>query len=272
MTWTCMSEPAPGRFCTSILYHRWSLGMAEWFDDEAFWRDLYPFMFTQERFEQASDEVEKIIKLTGVENGAALDLCCGPGRHTIQLASRGFTVTGVDKTGFLLQKAREHAAAACVDIDFIRQDMREYVRPAAYDLAVSMFTSFGYFAKKGEDIRVLSHLHKSLKPGGILVMEMQGKERLAREFQPIGGRELPDGRMLVEYRTIYDGWSRIHNKWILIDGEKARTFRLDITAYSGQELKDRLMAAGFSSIYLYGDLEGTEYGPTAKRLIAVARK
>jgi SAM-dependent methyltransferase len=246
--------------------------MAEWFDDEAFWRDLYSFMFDTERFAQAAGEVEKIVRLTGVKEGAVLDLCCGPGRHAVELAGRGFAVTGVDKTGFLLQKARERAAAAEVEVDFIRQDMREYVRPGAYDLAINMYTSFGYFTRKGEDIRVLAHLHKSLKPGGMLLMDMAGKERVARDFQPVGGRELPDGRMLIEHRNVYDGWSRVCNKWILIEGDKCKNFRMDLTTYSGQELKDRLMAAGFSSIYLYGDLDGSEYGPAAKRLIAVARK
>jgi SAM-dependent methyltransferase len=78
----------------------------EWFENDDFWRDFYPFMFSDERFAATPDEVSRILALTKCTGGSVLDLCCGPGRHSIELARRGFQVTGVDRSPFLLAKAR----------------------------------------------------------------------------------------------------------------------------------------------------------------------
>jgi hypothetical protein len=65
---------------------------------------------------------------------------------------------------------------------------------------------------------------------------------------------------------------RIRNEWILIKKGKAKSFKFHHTLYSGQELKDRILQAGFSDVTLYGNFDGDNYGPNAHRLIAVARK
>ena len=65
-----------------------------------------------------------MIALSGVEGGDALDLGCGPGRHAVALAKRGFRVTAVDLSAFHLGKARARAADASVAIDFVEGDMR----------------------------------------------------------------------------------------------------------------------------------------------------
>ena len=60
----------------------------EWFENEDFWRDFYQYMFSEERFAAARDEVSRIIELTQVDRGRMLDLCCGPGRHSLEFAQR----------------------------------------------------------------------------------------------------------------------------------------------------------------------------------------
>jgi SAM-dependent methyltransferase len=244
----------------------------EWFDDESFWRDLYPFMFPLQRLKDATGEVEKVLALAQPRGRIALDLCCGPGRCTMALAKRGYSVTGVDRTKFLLDKAREEARRAGLRIEWVRQDMRDFVRPETFDLALSMFTSFGYFDDKDEDAVVLQNIVQSLKPGGVLVMEMAGKESLARIFQPTTSQALPDGSHLVERHQIFDDWTRVRNEWTLIRKGRAKSFRFHHTIYSGQELRDRLEGARFRDVKLYGDLDGGEYGIDATRLVAVARK
>ncbi len=56
----------------------------EWFVNENFWKDMYDWLFPPERFEVASQQVEKIIEITGIHSGNVLDLCCGPARHTYE--------------------------------------------------------------------------------------------------------------------------------------------------------------------------------------------
>ena len=58
----------------------------EWFENDGFWRAFYPFMFSDERFAATPDEVTRILALTQFSGGSVLDLCCGPGRHSVELA------------------------------------------------------------------------------------------------------------------------------------------------------------------------------------------
>ena len=145
--------------------------MSEWFEDESFWIDFYLFMFPEERFAAAREEVEKAIRLLDFKGSSVLDLCCGPGRHSLVLAEKGLTVTGVDRTDFLLEKARAEAESRGLEIERIQQDMREFVRPESFDLALSMLTSFGYFENKNEDKKVLENIYVNLRKGGYCLID-----------------------------------------------------------------------------------------------------
>jgi SAM-dependent methyltransferase len=244
----------------------------DWFTDESIWKDLYPFEFPESAFAVAEEQVEKIVCLTGVEHGSILDLCCGPGRHAVPLAKRGFAVTGVDCTSFLVERARARAKEAQVGVELVLEDMRRFRRPAGFDLIVNLFTSFGYFDDKADDLRVLELVRENLKPGGVVLLEMVSKERLARSFQPTTSTELPNGDLLFERHEIVDDWTRVRNRWTLVRAGHTRTFEFTHRIYSGQELKDLLASAGLVNDRIYGDLAGHRYGFDAQRLIAVARK
>ena len=246
--------------------------MSEWFENEDFWTEMYPYMFPEERFQSAEDQVDKILSLVAFGGTHILDLCCGPGRHSTALAERGFSVTAVDSTTFLLQKAKARASERKLDLEFVQEDMRRFVRPSSYDLALNMFTSFGYFDDKDEDLRVLSNIYESLRPGGVLVMEMKGKEVLASKFSAANSEVYPDGTLIVQRREIFDDWTRIRVEWLLVRDQQVRSFKFHHTLYSGQELKDRLSQAGFANTQLYGDLDGSAYGTGSNLLIALARK
>ena len=246
--------------------------MTQWFEDESLWVDTYPFMFSPARIAAAAEEVEPLLRLVGGKPKSILDLCCGPGRFAIPLAQRGLRVTGVDRTAFFLEKARERAAAAGVEVEWVLDDMRSFVRPGAFDLALSMFTSFGYFDDKGEDLTVLQNIHESLRPGGALVMDVVGKELVAQAFKPTVSRKHPDGAVVIDRREVLADWTRIRMEWTIIRGDSVRVYTIDHTVYSGQELKDRFTAAGFADVKLYGSMNGAPYDRQADRLIAVGRK
>jgi len=243
-----------------------------WFEDESFWEALFPFMFPQARFDVAAEQVAQAVELARPAGKAVLDLCCGPGRHSVALAVQGFAVTGVDRTPFLLNKARDLARATGAEVEWVQDDMRTFQRPAAFDLILSMFTSFGYFSDPREDLAVLRVCFDNLKPGGAIVIDVLGKERLARVFQPTVSSELPAHGLLVQRHEIRADWTRIWNEWLVSRGEHVRRFTFEHTVYSGQELRDCLELAGFEHVRLYGTLAGAEYGPHAERLIAVAKK
>jgi SAM-dependent methyltransferase len=245
---------------------------SDWYADEDLWIETFSYMFPESRVAAAVEEVDKIIDLTRCGSGAALDLCCGPGRHSIPLARRGFTVTAVDRTRFLLDRAREYADAQQVDVEFVEEDMRRFVRPDTYDLALSMLTSFGYFDDPAENQEVLENVQSSLRPGGVFVLDTMGKEIIARIYEATGAVDLDGGALLFQRRSVIDDWSRMENEWYVIRDSGVRSFRLRHWIYSGRELREMLGAAGFSRIDLYGDLGGSPYDSSASRMVAVARK
>jgi len=244
----------------------------EWFDDDAFWRELYPFIFPEKRFADAAKQIGRLLKLAKPKGKAVLDLCCGPGRWAIPLAQKGFRVTGVDRTRYLLTVAKARAKAARVSIEWVRADMRDFVRPDSFDLVLSLLTSLGYFDKKDEDRLVLRNSYTNLKAGGVLLIDLAGKEQIARVYQPTSSDTLPNGSLLVQRHRIADAWSRIHNEWILVRKGRTRSFKFHHTIYSAQELSDRLAEAGFRQIKVYGSLKGDEYGPDTQRLIVTGWK
>jgi SAM-dependent methyltransferase len=243
----------------------------EWFLNEAFWRATYPFIFSEERFRRGTEEAQQALALAAVPAVRVLDVCCGPGRHTVAMAKNGLTVTGLDGSEFLLERAQERARALSVAPEFIQADVRTFTRPDAFDVALNLCTSFGYFDDGNDDRRVLVNIHQSLRAGGVFVLDMVGKELTARGMIPQVD-ELPDGSIWVQRPHVIDDWSRVRHDDIVIADGAVQRFQFTHRLYSGQEIHDALIAAGFADVSLFGDLQGRVYGPGATRLVAVGRK
>lgn len=244
------------------------IGWMQWFENEEFWRTFYPYMFGERQMAAAPGEVERVLALSGVAAGRVLDLCCGPARHSVILARKGYQVTGVDRSPFLLSQALPAAADAGVEL--VEADMREFVRPAAFDLALSLFTSFGYLDTREHDLAVLRNVRASLKPGGVFVIDVTSKEYVVSQRTPTRWEQWPTGEIQVHHYEVRPGWGRLRIEWLLIEGERARRFAFEQNLYSGQELTALLERAGFRDVCIFGSLDGTPYDAAATRLIARA--
>jgi SAM-dependent methyltransferase len=248
---------------------------ARWYDDDRLWNAIAPFLFTDERCGDATKgEVDALLRLLQVQpNARILDLCCGIGRHSLELATRGFSMTAVDRTVTYLERARRGAAEKGLTIEFVCTSMSKFRRPGAFDAALNMFTSFGYFASDEDELAVLTNVFQALKPNGRVVIDVMGKEVLCRRFQPRTWQANPAGTaFLLEERKVRSGWTYIENRWIVFDETGKHEFRFDIRVYSGRELEQLLQRAGFQEIALYGNLNGAPYDHNAERLVAVAMK
>lgn len=243
-----------------------------WHEDDRFWERTAPFQFAEQRWAAAPEEVEKALALLKLEGGAAvLDLCCGPGRHSLELARRGFRVTGVDRTARFLEEARRRAEGEGLAIEFVQGDMRTFHRPEAFDAVINLFTSFGYFDDPEEDRQVLENVYASLKPNGKLLLDVMGKEVLARIFRERDWFE-QDGALFLEERKLLEGWSRIETRWIIVRDGKREEFTLKLRLYSGAELRALLRKVGFRRVELFGNLDGKPYDQNARRLVALTEK
>ena len=243
-----------------------------WHDQDEFWKDVEAVLFPPERIEGTSVEVDKIIELLDLKpDQRILDLCCGIGRHSLELARRGYRVTGVDRTRLYLNKAIRKAKLEKLDIEFIEGDMRNFSRADAFDVVLNLFTSFSYFEDPGEDFKVLKNVYKSLRKGGLFLVEMMGKEILARIFRERDWRRVDD-MIVLEERWVTRNWTWMENRWIVMKDNKRTELDISHRIYSAAELDALLKKAGFVHTRIYGDLEGSEYDQKAKRLVVVARK
>ena len=243
-----------------------------WHEEQAFWETWRPYGFDAARIEAAGGEVDQIIERLQLSPASSLlDLCCGVGRHSVEFARRGFRVTGVDRDARHVQLAQEAAQQAAIAVELIQDDMRLFRRDESFDAAVSLWTSFGYFDDQAEDQAVLHNLFLSLKPYGRLLMDVAGKEVLARIFQPRGWEQ--HGTMILcEERRIVDDWRFIESRWIFLGDGQRREFTIKTRCYSAVELSALLAEAGFVDVAVFGDLAGAPYDHQARRLVVAARR
>lgn len=246
--------------------------MTEWFADDGFWDLFFEHIFPPARLEAGAAEVDILLDLTDFGGSRILDLACGPGRHSVALAQKGFEVTGVDLSPSLVSRARSLAEKQAVEVEWVLHDMRTFRRSGQFDLCLCMFSSFGYFGGPQDDLSVLRTMHENLAPGGVCVIDVTGKEWLARTFKPTSSWELTDGSLLVERRQIVDDWTRVRNQWTRVTEGEAHEYRFEHAVYSGQELRSLLHEAEFTDVRLFGSLAGEPYGLESQRLIALGLK
>lgn len=248
----------------------------QWFNDESFWERFAPVMFDPVRWAEVPAVAEGIAALYGRSFGdggpvRAVDLCCGPGRLTVELALRGWELTGVDITASYLAAAKESADAASVALELVQEDVRNFRRPGQYDLALNLYTSFGYFEDPADDLLFARNALSSLRPGGAFVIETLGKEIAVRDFTEGEWFDRGPYTVLTEYEVV-DAWAGLRNRWILIDGARRTERSFVQRLYAATELRRLLLDAGFSAVELYGDWDGRPYGRDAVNLIALGRK
>ncbi|MDY6857585.1 MAG: class I SAM-dependent methyltransferase [Thermodesulfobacteriota bacterium] len=246
--------------------------MMNWFNNENYWSLFYDWMFPEESFQQAKEQVDDIIKITGVRSGSVLDLCCGPGRHSVPLGKRGFLVTGVDIQQFLIEKAQKYSEKENVSVEYIKENMLIFKRPESFDLVINMYSSFGYFSDPEDDFRVLENTYNSLRPGGKLLIDVRGKEIHAMENVTEFSQEMPNRDLIFHRSEVNEDWTRSDAEWIYIRDGSAYKFKMSVNLYCGSGLRALLQKAGFSGVQVYGDLKKRPYNQNAKRLVVVAEK
>ena len=243
-----------------------------WHENDNWWEILAPVLFPAARWENTADEVAQLLRLSGLRPGATvLDLCCGEGRHSLELARRGFCVTGVDRTGSYLAKAIKQAEEEGLAVEFVKGDMRRFCRKNCFDAVINMFTSFGYFEDQEDDFAVALNAYRSLKAGGVFLLDMMGKEVLAGIFRERDWYRVGDITVLEE-RKVSGNWGWIDAKWTLLKGSERHEIFVSHRLYSAVELKLLLEKCGFNNVDIYGGFDGSSYDQRAERLIALAEK
>jgi len=168
-----------------------------WFEDLAsHMKDAYlRYSFTK----GTSQEVDFILATTGAEDGSSfIDVGCGPGRHSLELARRGMRVTGIDVSQDFIEIAQRNSAAeSLVSAEFLRLDARDLINHAPlhakFDFAICLCQgAFGLMVDDQHDVEILAGIRRSLKVNGVIVLSafnayFSVKHHADAEFDALSG-------------------------------------------------------------------------------------
>jgi len=243
-----------------------------WFED-FFDEDYLRFATDRYQPEATAAEVDFLVEALGLREGSrVLDLACGHGRHSVELARRGCLVIGVDLSEPSLALAATRAAEAGVEVRFERADMRRIRFEREFDAVINMFTAFGYFADEADDRLVLERVAAALVPGGAFLIEAVNPVAVFGRFEARGWHELSDGTILLEERVYDAARGRFETCWTFTSGGERREHRFSHRAYTAPELSAMAAAAGLEVEVLWGGLDGSELEMASRRIVMLARR
>lgn len=202
-----------------------------------------------------------------------LDLGCGAGRLTVELARRGHRVLGVDDDEAALSAARASAKNERLNMHFVKSDPRLITYRAEFDAVVCVDNAFGRLPSDRDDLKALEAARKGLKPGARLIIDQVNREWLLRHFEPHhweAGQGGPSA-VVLDRMTFDFEKGRLDNHRTLVgsDGKRTPAF-VSLRLYTLTELKAQLERAGFEYRQSWGGFDGSAYGMDSPRLIVMA--
>jgi len=223
-----------------------------------------------ERTPSEVDFLERALQLS--PPAAILDVGCGFGRHAMELAARGYVVTGLDLSAELLAKARQMAGERGVTVKWVKKDMRQMDFDAEFDAVVCLYTSFGYFETEEENLEVLRRISKALRRGGRFVLDVENRDGLLMRYLARDWWQTKAGDLVMEERRFDPVKGRGHTRIVLVSEGHKVEHNLSIRWYSVPELERMLKEVGIQIHRLYGGLDGSEFDLGAYRLVVVGEK
>jgi len=220
--------------------------------------------------ERTGSEVDRALKMLRPEGGERiLDLACGSGRHSIELARRGFSVVGADISAELIEIANRDAAAAPeLEVSFVEGDLRELSFEAEFDIVLNLNDgAIGYLETDEENRRTFEVISRALRPGGRNLVQLPNV-LYARENLPQRSW-IPSSTMveLVEHRwnkrdSYMEGIMIAARFGEVLEGLEGIEFRQRL--YSADELRGIYASVGMELTNVFHG-SGKRREPTAKQ-------
>ena len=225
-------------------------------------------------------EVAAFLDILKLDSGdRILDLCCGQGRHSLEICRKGFTeVEGLDRSRYLIQKAKMSARKERLSIKFREGDARKLpYKPDSFEAVMVMGNSFGYFETIQDDLRVLKEIFRISKPWGKLLIDISDGDYLKENYQSRTWEWIDKKCFVCRERSLsLDGQSLISRE-IITNTEKgvsADQFYAE-RLYTPESMTKLLKAAGFSEIKFHkkistDSLRNQDLGMMQQRIVASA--
>lgn len=236
---------------------------ASWFDSP-----YYHKLYRDRNEEEAKCFIQALLKELDLPKGAKiLDLACGKGRHSITLKEEGFNVIGADLSENSIHEASNHA---CDTLSFIVHDMREKIPHEAFDAIFNLFTSFGYFEDKMDNVAVLRSVHEMLRADGIFVIDFMNAQRVINTLVREEKKHIEGVDFAI--KRSYDD----HHIYKQIEfSDKGRDFEFTerVQALKIKDFEQLLSSNGFQILRTFGDFALNPFNEdTSDRLIIIAQR
>lgn len=230
-----------------------------------FWRAAIPAELTRAE----ADFVTKQLQLTN--SAQVLDVPCGNGRLSIELAQRGFALTGVDIAKEFIDEAKSSSLQAGVNIDWRNQDMRDLPWAGEFDGAFCFGNSFGYLDDDA-NADFLKAVSVTLKPGARFILDAPAiAECILPTFQPSRSIEIAGIKVDIEHRYDHEQ-GRMFNDFTFTRDGVVDSRPSSQRAYTYRDLTELLPDAGFELLAAYGSLTEEPFNLGAHRLLLVSQK
>lgn len=208
-----------------------------------------------------------------------LDLCCGQGRHSITLARLGFAnVTGMDRSHYLIRRARNQSKAEQLQILFKEGDARKLPFPIdKFDFVMIPGNSFGYFESHQDDMKVLKGIFKVLKPGGKLLLDITDGDYVREHYEKRSWEWIDKNTFVCRERSLSQDVQRLVSREVITDVNKgviADQFYAE-RLYGREQIIKLLTECGYSNPVIHDELvvksqRNQDLGMMAKRLLITA--
>jgi len=227
--------------------------------------DLYPLVYTHRDEEAASKEVLSLVSALGLENGSAvLDLCCGGGRHSQALASLNYRLFGLDLSLPLLNQAKTKIS---IQGKLVQSDMRFLPFKQSFDLVLNLFSSFGYFDDKDNEM-TLRGIRQCLKFKGRLVLDHINRDKVVKTLVPADTSQR--NGVKINQRRWIDGNRVLKKVEVVYPDGSNDTYVENVRMYHPEEMVELLNSNGYSMVELWGTYLGGKFNSNSDRMIVLA--
>ncbi len=222
----------------------------------AWWKDCFEDATFLRPPEWVAARVDAIARILDLEpRSRILDLCCGAGQETLELARRGHRVLGVDLTEEALRQARGEAKSEALFCHFMKVDMRNIPYSGDFDAILARHPSFGHHLHEKDDLQALASIRRALKPGGKLLMKLVNRDWVMRHLH-----EVPEQSGI-----------RFHFESGRLEGHRhSRRVPAGFRLYALTEMLRLFKETGLAFKQVWGRFNGTPYGLNSFHMILLA--
>lgn len=206
-----------------------------------------------------------------------LDLGCGPGLYAERFHLKGYQVTGLDFSRRSIDYAREQAGRKDHAIDYRYGNYLDLAFEEAFDVVTLIYCDLGVLSTADRGI-LLRKVQRALRPGGRFLLDVfmpkryEGREESTGWSLEEGGFWNAKPHLCLEAFYRYEEERTMLSQTIVVTKEGTSCYNIWEHLFTGEEMEQGLLSAGFRDVVFYGDVAGAEYDPEGNLLCAVATK